>query len=122
MKQILKYVATAIGISASSAALSQAVPIFPDGAIHINTADLQEGMARKAFTVETKGEKWTVAFETNGRFVFMAGSWKEAGKWTSNKSEICGKDYGGWCNEIRMKDNVLFLKSSRGILPMEMVK
>lgn len=102
---------------------AQSVPAFPDGAIPIDTTQLQATVAGKSYTIDLKTEKWTVAFEPGGGYRFTAGKWQESGKWTPNKSEICGRDFGGWCNEIRLKDDVLYLKSnSRGILPMALVK
>jgi len=123
MKKTFLICIAALGFLSFATAFSQSIPNFPEGAIQINTAELQEAIAGKSFSVDLKPERWTVAFESKGRYVFAAGTWKESGKWTSNKSEICGKDFGGWCNEIRVKDDVLFLKSnSRGILPMALVK
>ena len=120
MKKTLAIGIVIWGVLSFAGTSAQSVPDFPEGAILIDTAELQEAIAGKSFAVDLKPEKWAVAFEPKGKYFFTAGTWRESGKWTPNKSEICGK---GWCNEIRVKDDVLFLKSSqRGIVPMALVK
>ncbi len=116
-----------VAVLMSSQLLAQSLPSFPEGAMELNTGELQEAMAGKAYVTNHKELKvqWVIAFEPSGRFVFTVGQWKDVGKWIANESKVCSDQIGAnaWCNEIRMKDGTLFLKSgAKGIVPMSLQK
>jgi hypothetical protein len=106
-------------------AFAQPATGFPDGAVAVDTAELQLAMSGKSYMSGAlpDGPPWKIAFKPNGKFVFYAGSWSDTGKWSTNKSEVCSDAIGAksWCNDIRMQGDVLLLKSNKkGVVPMKL--
>jgi hypothetical protein len=98
---------------------------FPDGAVAVDTAELQLAMSGKSYVSGAlpDGPPWQIAFKPNGKFVFYAGSWSDTGKWSTNESKVCSDAVGAkaWCNDIRMQGDVLLLKSNKkGVIPMKL--
>lgn len=113
MKKALLICAVAATISTSASAQEGN---FPEGAEPFSQEALREVLAGKVFTLNpAKGLPWRWQFDSNGYFFFNAGNFYNSGKWSTKDSTVCqdtGKTTG--CNEVRQKDNVLYLKRNNG--------
>lgn len=89
---------------------------FPQGAEPISADALRDALSGKVFSVApVKGPTWRWQFDGNGYFFLNIGSFQNSGKWSTRESSVCqdtGKSTG--CNEMRMKDSVLYLKRDSG--------
>ena len=89
---------------------------FPEGAEPLTSEALKTALAGKTFKVApAQGSAWRWQFDANGYFFLNVGNYSNSGKWSTKDSSVCqdtGKSTG--CNEIRSKDNVLYLKRDSG--------
>jgi hypothetical protein len=89
---------------------------FPEGAEPLTPDALREALAGKVFSITpAKGSTWRWEFKDNGYFFLNVGGFSDSGKWSTKESSVCqdsGKNMG--CNEMRQKDNVLYLKRDNG--------
>lgn len=113
MKKALLICAAAATLSMSASAQDGN---FPEGAEPLAQEALRDALAGKVFTMTpAKGLPWRWQFDANGYFFFNAGNFYNSGKWSTKDSKVCqdtGKTTG--CNEMRQKDNVLYLKRDNG--------
>lgn len=112
----LLFSAAALALGASAIGQTGA---FPEGAEPLTQESLHEALSGKAFTMNSaKGSEWRWQFDANGYFFFNAGGgYTNSGKWSTKGSSVCqdtGKTPG--CNEMRQKNNVLYLVRDNGEL------
>ncbi|WP_028603573.1 hypothetical protein [Ottowia thiooxydans] len=97
-------------------ALAQPLTAFPEGAEAITPEVLREALSGKVFAIKpANGQPWRWRFDANGDFLLNIASYSNAGKWSTKESSVCqdsGKNPG--CNEMKKKDNVLYLKRDSG--------
>ena len=89
---------------------------FPEGAEPLMPDALKTALAGKTFKVApAQGSAWRWQFDANGNFFLNVGNRSNSGKWSTKDSTLC-EDAGvrSGCNEVRSKDNVLYLKRSSG--------
>ena len=89
---------------------------FPDGAEPLTPDALKTALAGKTFKVApAQGSAWRWQFDAHGNFFLNVGNRSNSGKWSTKDSTLC-EDAGvrSGCNEVRSKDNVLYLKRSSG--------
>ena len=111
MKKIVLLSVAALAISATAQTSD-----FPEGSEPLTQEALREALAGKVFFLTpAKGPDWRWQFDDNGYFFFNAGSYTNSGKWSTKDSSICQETpKNSGCNEIRGKDNVLYLKRDNG--------
>jgi len=118
MKATKKLLLAAAALAMGTSALAQTTA-FPEGAEPLTQDALREALAGKVFTMTpANGSDWRWQFNANGYFFFDAGGgYRNSGKWSTKASSVCqdtGKTPG--CNEMRQKDNVLYLVRDNGEL------
>ena len=103
-------------LALSTQASAQPVTTFPDGAEPLTAEALREALSGKVFSVKpASGPQWKWRFDANGSFYINISSYSDSGKWSTKESSVCqdsGKNTG--CNEMRKKDNTLYLKRDSG--------
>ena len=113
MKKSLFVFAALLALGSSSIAQTNT---FPDGAEPLKAEVLSAALSGKVFAVSpAQGSTWRWQFDENGYFFLNVGKNSSSGKWSTKDSSLCedsGKNSG--CNEVRSKDNVLYLKRSSG--------
>ena len=113
MKKLLLVFAVLLGLGTSSMAQTTG---FPEGAEPLAPEALRTALAGKSFKVApAQGAAWRWQFDANGYFFLNVGTYSNSGKWSTKDSSICqdtGKSTG--CNEVRSRDNVLYLKRDSG--------
>ena len=113
MKKLMPISAVAMVFSASVIAQTAA---YPEGAELLTQEALRTALAEKVFSISpAKGPTWRWQFNDNGYFFINVGHYSDTGKWSTKESSVCiesRKNSG--CNEIRRKDNVLYLKRDSG--------
>ena len=89
---------------------------FPDGAAPLTPEALREALSGKVFAVSpAKGPVWRWQFDADSLFSIKIGNYSDSGKWSTKDSSICQETpKNSGCNEIRGKDNVLYLKRDNG--------
>ena len=89
---------------------------FPEGAEPLTPEALGAALSGKVFAVNpAKGPTWRWQFDANGQFSINIGNYSDSGKWSTKESSICQQTpKNSGCNEIRGKDNVLYLKRDSG--------
>ncbi|QNP59530.1 hypothetical protein [Paenacidovorax monticola] len=116
MKQLLSASAMALALLGASAAATAQTTTYPEGAELLTQEALREALAGKVFsTAPARGPQWQWQFKPDGRFFLSVGSYSDSGKWSTKESSLCldsAKNVG--CNEMRQKDNVLYLKRNSG--------
>lgn len=114
MKKLLLITTTAMTLCAG--AMAQVVTTYPEGAEPLTQESLRTALADKVFTVNpAQGNPWRWQFNENGYFFINAGNYSDSGKWNTKESSVCvNSRRNSGCNEIRQKDNVLYLKRDSG--------
>ena len=90
---------------------------FPEGVQPLKQEKLQSAMAGKVFSVKAaKGPAWRWQFNSDATFVINIGSYSDSGVWSIKDSSVCQESKRGntGCNEIRTKDNILYLQRDSG--------
>jgi len=110
-----KFPAFAILLILSTHSIAQTTG-FPEGAEPLTPEALKTALAGKTFKVApAQGSAWRWQFDANGHFFLNVGNYSNSGKWSTKDSSICqdtGKSTG--CNEVRSKDDALYLKRDSG--------
>ena len=92
------------------------ITAFPEGAEPLTAEALKTALVGKNFkVVPAQGSTWLWQFDANGYFFLHVGRYSNTGKWSTKDGSICqdtGKSPG--CNEVRSKDNVVYLKRDSG--------
>ncbi len=89
---------------------------FPEGAEPLTPEALTTALSGKVFKVApAQGSDWRWQFDANGYFFLNVGKFNGSGKWSTKDNSVCqeSKNFSG-CNEIRSKDNVLYMKRDSG--------
>lgn len=113
MKKLMLISVAAMAFSASANAQTTT---YPDGAEPLTPEALRTALAEKVFAITpAKGPTWRWQFDGNGYFFLNAGNYRDSGKWSIKESSLCleSRNTPG-CNEMRQKDNVLYLKRDSG--------
>lgn len=104
--------------SLSAPAFAQPAPTeFPDGAIPLTAPALQAAVEDKVFMAQpAQGAAWRLQYNANGFFYVNVGNFSDDGKWSVKDSTLCteGKRVKAFCNELRSKDGVLYMKRESG--------
>ena len=77
------------------------------------TYELQSVLSGKIFLVKVdKSPVWRWQFNSDGSFTIDIGNYNDSGKWNIKESSVCQESKRGnsGCNEIRVKENILYLK------------
>lgn len=104
---------TAVLMVSMAATASVQAAEFPDGAQPLKQEELQTAMAGKVFSVKvSKGPVWRWQFNTDATYVLNIGNYNDSGVWSTKDSSVCQESKRGntGCNEIRMKENILYLQ------------
>lgn len=75
--------------------------------------ELQSVLSGKIFLVKVdKSPVWRWQFNSDGSFTIDIGNYNDSGKWNIKESSVCQESKRGnsGCNEIRVKENILYLK------------
>lgn len=83
----------------------------------LKQADLQSNLSGKTFSVKAaKGPVWKWQFNQDETFTIDIGNYSDSGKWSTKDSSVCQESKKGntGCNEIRVKENALYLKRDNG--------
>ena len=93
-----------------------AAQTFPEGATPLSPEALQEALSGKTFSVDpASGPNWHLQFNANGDYFLHAGKFHNIGKWSTKESSICRDSIQvKSCDEMRVKDSVLYLKRDSG--------
>jgi hypothetical protein len=91
---------------------------FPDGATAPSAVDIQQRLTGKAFDIKLADDSmWHVQYGNSGDFDFKSSKgFADHGDWKAEDGKICSKGskipYS--CNDVRMKDDDLYLKRDSG--------
>jgi hypothetical protein len=92
---------------------------FPDGTAALQPAQVTEQFSGKVFNVKLRdGTGWRFDFRPNGSFYFNHSSGaSDSGEWKVEQSSLCTKGrklIDASCNEVRFKEDQVFLKRDNG--------
>ena len=97
---------------------------FPEGSALLTTETLTAALSGKVYTAQpAKGPSWRIQYNDNGFVYVNVGSFSDTGKWFAKDSTVCseGRQIKFFCNEVRTKDNTLYLKRESGeVLKLEL--
>lgn len=91
---------------------------FPAGSSELTADALRADVAGKNFVVQpAQGPQWNWQIRDNGYYYINIGSFSDSGTWNVKDSTLCSSGHKvqtGTCNEVRIKDGVLYLKRDNG--------
>lgn len=120
MHPIIRTITTTVSLAAtlalaSGSALAQAATDFPEGAEPLAPEALSEAVSGKVFIVKpAKGLQWRWQFNANGYAYLNIGRRAITSQWSTKDSSLCQSGGNTGCNEMRRKDNVLYIKRDSG--------
>lgn len=93
------------------------LPAFAPDAATPSPEEIKAHVTDKVFIGKRASDGFQGQFEyrSDGKFFVNYGSFNESGTWTAENGKICVQDprNGPACNEVRMKDGVIFYRRNR---------
>ncbi len=90
---------------------------FPEGSTAPPAPELQTMLTGKVFDVKLPtGGNWRFQIDANGYFYVDTPRGQDSGKWKVEDGKLCTepKKSNASCNEMRVKDGLLFMKRDNG--------